>query len=335
MTAGTAARLTSSRTAPLVGTENLTFFGDQGRRILRLYHLYRLTIGLALVLLISSDLHNDLLQMSNPQLFQYGAWLYLILNIIVAVLVQSPERDLPVLSLALMDVILLSGLFYFGGGTPSGIGNLLIVAVAIANILLRGRVGFFIAAVAATGLIYLTFYLSISRSEASSQYVQAGALGTLCFAAAFLVQGLTRRLQVSETLARQRAEEVANLEALNALILQRMRTGIMVLDPQERVLLANQGRCSCSARNRWPASASRRAARSCSRHCSTGVAIPHCARPTSRPPRRTDAAAEFRRPAARQQARHSGVPRGHLADRPEGPATQARLSRTTHSQHCP
>ena len=138
MTAGTAARLTSSRTAPLVGTENLTFFGDQGRRILRLYHLYRLTIGLALVLLISSDLHNDLLQMSNPQLFQYGAWLYLILNIIVAVLVQSPERDLPVLSLALMDVILLSGLFYFGGGTPSGIGNLLIVAVAIANILLRG-----------------------------------------------------------------------------------------------------------------------------------------------------------------------------------------------------
>ncbi|MDH2244564.1 ATP-binding protein [Pseudomonas sp. GD03855] len=224
-----------------MGAENLTFFGDQGRRILRLYHLYRLTIGLALVLLISSDLHNDLLQMSNPQLFQYGAWLYLILNIFVAVLVQSPERDLPVLGLALMDVILLSGLFYFAGGTPSGIGNLLIVAVAIANILLRGKVGFFIAAVAATGLIYLTFYLSINRPEASAQYVQAGALGTLCFAAAFLVQGLTRRLQVSENLARQRAEEVANLEALNALILQRMRTGIIVLDPQERVLLANQG----------------------------------------------------------------------------------------------
>ena len=224
-----------------MGAENLTFFGDQGRRILRLYHLYRLTIGLALVLLIGADLHNDLLQMSNPQLFQYGAWLYLILNILVAVLVQSPERDLSVLGLALMDVILLSGLFYFAGGTPSGIGNLLIVAVAIANILLRGRVGFFIAAVAATGLIYLTFYLSINRPEASGQYVQAGALGTLCFAAALLVQGLTRRLQLSETLARQRAEEVANLEALNALILQRMRTGIMVLDPQERVLLANQG----------------------------------------------------------------------------------------------
>lgn len=224
-----------------MGTERLTFLGYQGRRILRLYHLYRVAIGLVLVLLISSDLHNDLMRMINPAAFHYGAWLYLIFNILTAVLLQNPKRELPVVVLALFDVTLLAALFYFAGGTPSGIGNLLIVAVAIANILLHGRVGFFIAAVAAIGLIYLTFYLSLSDSAASGQYVQAAALGTLCFAAALLVQGLTRRLQVSETLARQRAEEVANLEALNAQILQRMRTGILVLDSKERVLLANQG----------------------------------------------------------------------------------------------
>lgn len=241
MIAGTAARRILNRTASRVGTERLTFLGYQGRRILRLYHLYRVAIGLVLVLLISSDLHSDLMRMINPAAFHYGAWIYLILNILTAVLLQNPKRELPVMVLALLDVSLLAALFYFAGGTPSGIGNLLIVAVAIANILLHGRVGFFIAAVAATGLIYLTFYLSLNDSAASGQYVQAAALGTLCFAAALLVQGLTRRLQVSETLARQRAEEVANLEALNAQILQRMRTGILVLDPQGRVLLANQG----------------------------------------------------------------------------------------------
>src|SRR5690606_23802774 len=105
-----------------------------------------------------------------------------------------------VFGLALTDVMLLSGLFYAAGGTPSGIGNLLIVSVAIANILLRGRIGLLIAAVAAIGLIYLTFYLSLGRPEATSQYVQAGALGTLCFAAALFVQGLTRRVQASESL---------------------------------------------------------------------------------------------------------------------------------------
>nr|WP_269137691.1 ATP-binding protein [Pseudomonas sp. MMS21 TM103] len=225
----------------MVSAEALALSGIQGRRVLRLYHLYRLTIGLVLVLLISSDMDTQLLKLANAELFRYGSWCYLILNILVAVTVQRPKHLAQIFSLALVDVILLSALFYAAGGTPSGIGNLLIVAVAIANILLRGRIGLLIAAVAAMALIYLTFYLSLTRPEASAQYVQAGALGALCFAAALLLQGLTRRLQVSESLAEQRAADVASLENLNALILQRMRTGILVLDEQHRVLLANQG----------------------------------------------------------------------------------------------
>jgi two-component system sensor histidine kinase PilS (NtrC family) len=224
-----------------VSTEVLALSGTQGRRILRLYHLYRVTIGLVLILLISSDLDSQLLDMAHPALFRNGSWFYLVLNILVAVVVQRPRRLSQVFSLALVDVILLAGLFYAAGGTPSGIGNLLIVAVAIANILLRGRIGLLIAAIAAISIIYLTFYLSLSRPAAAAQYVQAGALGALCFAAALFVQGVTRRLHVSETLAEQRAADVANLEALNSLILQRMRTGILVLDGQHRVLLANQG----------------------------------------------------------------------------------------------
>ncbi len=213
----------------------------QGRRILRLYHFYRLTIGLALILMISSNLDEQLLDVVHIELFRTGSWVYLILNIFIAVLVQKPKHLMQLFSLALVDVIFLSALFYAAGGTPSGIGNLLVVAVAIANILLRGRVGLLIAAVAAMALIYLTFYLSLSRPAAAAQYVQAGALGALCFAGALFIQGITRRLQVSENLAEQRAADVANLEELNAQILQRMRTGILVLDTQHRVLLANQG----------------------------------------------------------------------------------------------
>ncbi|TRO19770.1 PAS domain-containing protein [Ectopseudomonas mendocina] len=213
----------------------------QGQRILRLYHFYRLSIGLALILLISSNLDEQLLDVVHIELFRTGSWVYLILNIFIAVLVQKPKHLVQLFSLALVDVIFLSALFYAAGGTPSGIGNLLVVAVAIANILLRGRIGLLIAAIAAMALIYLTFYLSLSRPAAAAQYVQAGALGALCFAGALFIQGITRRLQVSESLAEQRAADVANLEELNEQILQRMRTGILVLDTQHRVLLTNQG----------------------------------------------------------------------------------------------
>ena len=207
---------------------------------MRLYHLYRITVGLALVVLISSQLDRELLELAHAPLFRYGSWAYLVLNILVAVLMQRPRHLAQVFALALIDVLLLCTLFYAAGGTPSGIGTLLVIAVAISNILLRGRIGLLIAAVAAIGMLLLTVYLGLQR-PAAAQFVQAGALGALCFASAIFLQGLTRRLQQSESLAEQRAVDVASLEALNSLILQRMRTGILVLDRQNKVLLANQG----------------------------------------------------------------------------------------------
>jgi two-component system sensor histidine kinase PilS (NtrC family) len=213
----------------------------QGRRIFRLYSLYRLLIGLALVLLISSELDDNLLDLTRPELFRNASWFYLILNALIAALVPRPRSMVQVFSLAVVDVLLLCCLFLAAGGTPSGIANLIVVSVAISNILLRGRIGLLVAAVATIGLIYLTFYLSISHPQAASQFVQAGGFGALCFAAALFIQGLSRRLQLSETLAEQRAADVANLEALNAQILERMRTGILVLDPQNMILLANNG----------------------------------------------------------------------------------------------
>lgn len=213
---------------------------DPSQRALRLYHLYRLSIGLLLVLLISSNLDGRLLELAHERLFRVGCWAYLIANIFASLLVQR-ARGPEFFTLALLDVLMLGALFYAAGGMPSGLGSLMIIAVAIANVLLKGRSGLLIAAVAAIAVVALTFQLSLRQPASANQFVQAGALGALCFAVALTVQSLARRLRISERLARQRADDVANLEALNSLILQRMRTGILVLDPHHRVLLANPG----------------------------------------------------------------------------------------------
>lgn len=212
---------------------------EQGQRILRLYHLYRLSVGLALVLLISSDMHSELVDMIDARLFRFASWANLAVNVILGVLLQQANRALPLFGLAVLDVSLLSVLFYAAGGLASGLAPLLVISVAIVNSLLRGRLGLLIAALASSGLIYLTFYISLSRPATAGLYVEAGALGALCFAAALIIQALSRRLQQSETLARRHAADVADLQALNALILERMRTGILVLDSRHHVLMAN------------------------------------------------------------------------------------------------
>ncbi|NBB59236.1 PAS domain-containing sensor histidine kinase [Pseudomonas sp. ODNR1LW] len=214
--------------------------GDkQAQRLLRLYHLYRLSIGITLVLLISSNLDNRLLTSANDDLLRYGSGMYLVLNILLVVFFQNTRRPAQLFSLALVDVALLCVMFYAGGGVASAIGNLLIVSVAISNTLLRRRIGLLIAAISVLGILGSSFLLNVSHPASPNDYLQVGTLGVLCFAAALLVQVLVRRLEVSQTLVEQKASEVMGLEALNALILQRMRTGILVLDDQRRVQLAN------------------------------------------------------------------------------------------------
>lgn len=212
---------------------------EQGDRLLRLYHLYRLTVALVLVVGISSGLHHDLLQLVDRRLFYLTSGVYLIFNLLTGVLQPRPARGAPMFLLVLSDVALLSLLFYEAGGVASGLGSLLVISVAISNALLQGRVGLVIAALASIALVGLTFYLSLLRPSAANHYMQAGALGILCFASALLIQALSSRIRRSEHLARQRAADMADLQALNALILQHMHTGILVTDPQQRILLAN------------------------------------------------------------------------------------------------
>lgn len=208
-------------------------------RILRLYHLYRICIGVLLVLLNHSELEEQILRVSHQQIFLYASWGYLLINIALSFSIRHTRRSSSLFSLASIDIMLLCLLFYTAGGPSSGIGNLIVVSVAVANIFLYRNLGMLLASIGAAGIIYLTFYLSIRDPGASSMYMQAGLLGALCFAAAFFVQIVSRRLKASEVLVREQAFTVANLEALNALVIERIQTGIIIIDEHNQILQAN------------------------------------------------------------------------------------------------
>lgn len=190
-------------------------------------------------MLLAGDLHDALLPQLQPALLQGGAWAYLAGNLVIALLVQRPDRPWPLFALALADLACLSLLLYAAGGVASGLGGLLAISVAIANVLLPERLGLLLAALASLALLYLTFHLSLGQSASSAHYLQAGVLGALCFAAALLIRLLVRRQQSSERLAHRHAATAADLQALNALILEHMHSGILVVGAQQQVLLAN------------------------------------------------------------------------------------------------
>jgi len=69
--------------------------------------------------------------------------------------------------------------------------------------------------------------------------VRAGSLGIVYFVTAAALQYIAIRLRRSETLANSRARSLAELEQINQQIIQRMRTGILVLDREGQVRLMN------------------------------------------------------------------------------------------------
>ena len=214
---------------------------DQRGRLFRIYNQYRLVVSLVLVVLLFVDLGGVDSRYRMLDYYQAGVVSYLALNIFIALLMVAgfkPQQRHIIWSI-LIDVLIMHGLLYFSTGITSGLANLVIVSVAAGNILTPSRMGIFYAALAAICSLSISSWSALTLDQSADDIVRAGSLGILYFAAAFVLQNITRRMVRSEELASSRALSIMELEQINRQIIQRMRTGILVTDRFGQIRLAN------------------------------------------------------------------------------------------------
>lgn len=137
------------------------------------------------------------------------------------------------------DILAITLLMYASGGAGSGVGMLLVVAIASGGIIMAGQAANFLAALAAVATLTEEVFLGIT-GQFTANYTQAGLLGATFFATAMLAYVLARRARESEELAVQRGIDLANLAQLNEHVIQRMQSGIVVVDADGRVRLMNE-----------------------------------------------------------------------------------------------
>jgi two-component system sensor histidine kinase PilS (NtrC family) len=211
-------------------------------KALRFFNFYRIIIsGIFVVLLLFNNLPRPL-GAYDPELFAVVSVAYLLCAIFVQVAVEYRiyRYDAQVLSQLALDVVAITMMMHASGGVDSGFGMLLVVAVAGASILTAGRTVMLYAALAALAVLVEELYSLVIYALPAANYTQAGLLGATFFATALLGHVLSRRLRETEALAQQRGLDVRNLARLNEIIVQRMRSGIMVLDDRGYVRLANE-----------------------------------------------------------------------------------------------
>lgn len=207
------------------------------------YNIYRILLPLVLFITYLSDPAATLLGDVDPTLFQQISIAYIGFGVIIIAATSAATRILAVqhflTGTLIVDIVATTLIIYSCGGISSGLGLLLIVTVASGSILIRGRISTFLAAVATLSLIYSELYLALSIEAAPNQFVQTGILGAILFATSLYIQAVTNRIYKTALLADTQAQSIVDLEKLNNEIIQRMRTGVVVVNHDHDIISMN------------------------------------------------------------------------------------------------
>ena len=218
-----------------------SFNNERAWRPLHYLNLYRLTLSTLFVTSIFIKNNLPVLGSVNPSLFEFVSFIYLGVTVFASFAIRFRWVDFRMLTYGLVvcDILALMLIMRASGGIETGLGMLLIVAIAGNSLLLSSRAANLFAAIAAIAILGEQL-LASQDPTLTTNFTQAGILGASLFATAFLAHILSSRVRESEALAAQRGVDLANLAQLNQHVLQRMQSGIVVVDADLRVRLMNE-----------------------------------------------------------------------------------------------
>ena len=210
---------------------------------LRLLSFYRVILAGLLAVLFFSIPDDTGLGIRDKELYALTSITYLLYSVLsgFAARLRQPGYELQAVTQIIVDIIAITVLMFASGGLASGLGILLLIAVAAGSILLPGRMAFLFAAIAAIAVMGEEVYSSlVFETSNSSGYTQAGLLGLALFVTAAVTNLMVRRIKETEALARRRGIDIDNLAKLNAHIVQRLQAGIIATDHEHRIRLINE-----------------------------------------------------------------------------------------------
>lgn len=223
-----------SQSSPSIFLQNLS--------LLKIYSWYRIALALVLLAILIATRNDPLVGRDAPQLFVLLSGAYLLFVLLVLILLPLALRLGRRLLFGnfMVDIAVLISFHHISGGGASGFGLLMLVCAAASGLLLSGQIALLIPAVGSMAILGDTLYLLQSAPNGNQSLLTAGTQGMLLFATSIAFQILSQRLRTTQQIALQRTADVSKLQNLNQLIVQRMRTGILVIDSRAQIKMINE-----------------------------------------------------------------------------------------------
>ncbi|AXS79111.1 PAS domain-containing sensor histidine kinase [Dechloromonas sp. HYN0024] len=129
----------------------------------------------------------------------------------------------------LVDVLVVNSIMYQAGGVGSGLSVLLLVSLAAASLVGRGRLVLFYAALATLAILLTQIYGIFASGFDEASIVQAGFISAGFFATAVLARLLGQRVMINEELARRRGEALDNQIRISQRVVERVQDGVLIV----------------------------------------------------------------------------------------------------------
>ncbi len=216
-------------------------FSDSLWASLRYFNLYRIALAAMFVLAVLT--YSDVLALGSRSfpLFIYTSAFYLAAGVIFHVVLCRCEKwfNAQLSMHVLTDIGAVVLLMNASSGIRSGLGVMLLISLAAAALVSRGRLILFFAAVASIAVLLEQLYWVLTEDHATANFLQPGLLSIGYFATALITNQLAQRVIMNERMARQRGEDLASQLVINQLVIQDVQDGVMVVDSAGRVRLHN------------------------------------------------------------------------------------------------
>jgi len=201
-------------------------------RSISFFNIYRLILGGLMLLVPTVFGEIFLLNIHDQTLFFWiaAAYTLLVLLSVATVALRKPRATLQLAFQICADIVAIAALTYYGGGIQSNFGMLLLVSLALAGMIVRGRITLLYAALASIAILLEHGYSVLTRDATVAQFLQAGILSASYFAVAWLAHALSKYAVASEKLAFLRGVDLSNMAEANRLMIQDMPDGVLVVD---------------------------------------------------------------------------------------------------------
>ncbi len=203
-------------------------------RSLRYYNFYRLLQALLFVLLGGAFGSKLALNPEQLLLFFSAAIVYLA-SVLLSFIFLRLDRHRFIWQLSWQvggDILAVSLFSYLYGGIQSNIGLLLLISLAAAGLVSRGKITLLFAALASLATLFVhTFGVLYSNAD-ESKFVQVGLLCMAYFAVAWMAQNLAKHAVDSQQLAARRGLDLVSLSEASRLVMRDMQDGVLLIDAQ-------------------------------------------------------------------------------------------------------